>query len=135
MSMTGLVFFFAGLGAGALLCLLIGVLMVAIQNSVEARRERISNPVLIRKGPKCLRRDLPFGQFFDGETIRFNCNLPPDIEEELIARGLDYKRLPDDAIVQPCVMMLNRESATRGVPVPDLWVDEFNETDREGSEA
>ncbi len=116
----------AGIGAGALLCFMIGALMVGIQNSVESRRERISNPVLIRKGPKCLRRDLPFGSFFDGNEIRFNCNLPPDIEEELIARGFEYKRLPDDTIVQPCVMAIHRESATRGIPVPDSWVDEFN---------
>lgn len=120
------VIFLTGLGSGALLCFLIGVLMVTIQNSVEARRDRISNPVLIRKGPKCLRRDLPFGSFFDGKEILFNCNLPADIEAELLARGLNYKRLPDDTVVQPCVIMIHRDAATRGVPVPDAWVDEFS---------
>lgn len=115
----------AGIGIGCMLFFTICVAAIQLHEIGECRRAKSSNPTLIRRGAKCLRGDVPFGLFFDGETIRFNMNLPPDIEAELRSRDKGYTRLPNDAIVQPLVMMLSSEAATRGVPVPDIWVDEF----------
>ena len=119
--------FLAGIGAGCVVAFCGLAVFVALDNAVERHNFKRSLPVLVPHGPKCLRKDLPLGAFFDGESIRFNCNIPPHIEDELIALG-DYERVPDDTIVQPLRMMLRPEACTRGLLVPDRWVDEFHGT-------